>query len=354
MKPRVLVVTRIPFWRQGAGERMRLVVLLGVLGARTELTVLYLGPVGAEDLQRLRQLRIPCALRTLSRAGDPSQELAAVRHVCAEQSFDACILERIALHFLLDAVPAGVRTVLDTHDLESANAESRRAQGQEVPGAMDFAEELAILSRFDGVLLIQAEDHERIARHLGARALLAPHPVRFERRPVEPRMHRLGLVASAWAANRDGLDWFADHVWPRVSSSPAEMHLYGWIGDHWRPGYAQFQRHGFVPDFGEAWGRMDVAINPVRWGSGLKVKSVEALGHGLPLVTTSEGARGMLAAAGDAFILADDPAEFAAACVALLADPQRRAALGAAAYAYAQRHFSPETCFGQLVTWLCA
>lgn len=356
MKPRVLMVTRIPFWLLGAGERMRLMAMVWILGSQTELTVLFLGAMGYQDVLRLKQLRVNAEVLQLGPVASLDQvaeaEREALHRLCRLKIFDVCIFQRIALNALLEVLPPGVRSVLDTHDLESANIESRRGQGQRVEDSLTFAMELAMFSKYDRVLLIQPQDHALVSAHLGERAMLVPHPVSFPMVPVKSEGRRLGLVASAWAANLHGMDWFADQVWPRMASTPAQMHLFGWIGDHWRPTFSAFERHGYVADFKLAWGMTDVAINPVRWGSGLKIKTVEALGHGLPLVTTSEGARGLAAAAGEAFVVADEPDAFADACKSLLNDPQARRVLGESAYAFARQHFSPKACFGELMQWV--
>lgn len=337
---------------------MRLLAMVWVLGSQTELTVLFLGAMGDQDVLRLSQLRVNAAVLQMGPAVSPKEVRAAEREalhrLCSAQPFDVCIFERIALHALLEVLPSGIRSVLDTHDLESANIESRRSQGQQVEDSLTPAGELAMFCKYDRVLLIQREDHAQVSAHLGERAMLVPHPVSFPKVPFNPDGRRLGLVASAWAANLHGLDWFADEVWPRLESSEARVHLYGWIGDHWRPAFSSFERHGYVADFKQAWGMTDVAINPVRWGSGLKIKTVEALGHGLPLVTTSEGARGLAAAAGHAFVVADEPNAFADACRTLLNDPQARRVLGESAYTFARQHFSPKACFGELMQWIGA
>ena len=69
---------------------------------------------------------------------------------------------------------------------------------------------------------------------------------------------------------------------------------------------------GVVESLEEAYTRAAVIVNPVLAGTGLKTKTVEALGHAKPLVTTSCGAEGIEDAAGTAFLMADDPAGMAA------------------------------------------
>lgn len=109
---------------------------------------------------------------------------------------------------------------------------------------------------------------------------------------------------------------------------------------------------GFVPQLDRLWSGMDIAINPVRWGSGLKIKTVEALAAGLPLVSTREGARGLEHLAGEVFLMADDADDFAAACRHLLDDVPARRALATSARRWADENLSRDACFGPFFSWL--
>ena len=189
-----------------------------------------------------------------------------------------------------------------------------------------------------------------MAAAIGPRALCVPHPVMFARQPVRAQGRVLGFVASGWRGNVDALDWFAHEVWPALDGVTAELHVWGSVCQVWEPPVGVTAiAHGFVADYTAIWGSIDVAINPVRWGSGLKIKNVEALGHGVPLVTTHEGARGLDDDTGRRFRVADDPDGFAQHCRELLADAALRELTGARAHDYAALHFSPQTCFAPLI-----
>jgi hypothetical protein len=74
-----------------------------------------------------------------------------------------------------------------------------------------------------------------------------------------------------------------------------------------------------------------VAVVPLRHGGGSRLKLIEAPAHGRPVVSTTVGAHGLpWDAAGEAggVLIADEPETFAAACRALLSDPDRAEALG--------------------------
>lgn len=73
-----------------------------------------------------------------------------------------------------------------------------------------------------------------------------------------------------------------------------------------------------------------VYVVPLRIGGGTRLKVFEALSMGKAVVSTGIGVEGLPLANGEHYLKADDPASFASAVVALLKDPQRRHALGAA------------------------
>jgi hypothetical protein len=79
-------------------------------------------------------------------------------------------------------------------------------------------------------------------------------------------------------------------------------------------------------------------INPQQFGTGLSIKSVDALLHGRPLVTTVSGARGLEDGAGTAFLQASSAEEFAEVVVGLLRDTAQAAALARRAAAFARAY----------------
>ncbi len=71
-----------------------------------------------------------------------------------------------------------------------------------------------------------------------------------------------------------------------------------------------------------------VFIVPLRSGSGVRVKILNALAMGLPVVSTSLGAEGMDVRSGEHLLIADGAAEFARAVVTVLREPELADRLG--------------------------
>jgi glycosyltransferase involved in cell wall biosynthesis len=84
-----------------------------------------------------------------------------------------------------------------------------------------------------------------------------------------------------------------------------------------------------------------VVVSPLRIGGGIKVKVLEALRRGKAVVSTAVGVQGLGPDVEDAIAVADDPAQFADACVRLLLDRAERRRLERRALAFA----------GSLPTW---
>jgi glycosyltransferase involved in cell wall biosynthesis len=71
------------------------------------------------------------------------------------------------------------------------------------------------------------------------------------------------------------------------------------------------------------WGSK-ISVVPIRIGSGTRLKIYECMAAGIPVVSTTVGAEGLRYADGEDIIIADDPRDFADACVRLLSDDAAR------------------------------
>jgi glycosyltransferase involved in cell wall biosynthesis len=75
----------------------------------------------------------------------------------------------------------------------------------------------------------------------------------------------------------------------------------------------------------------DIAVVPIRFGGGTRIKILEAFAYRIPVVSTTVGCEGLDVVDGEHLLIADDPAAFAAACVRLHEDADLRARLVTAA-----------------------
>jgi glycosyltransferase involved in cell wall biosynthesis len=339
-------------WNAGAGARLRSRTLFELLRSFAQIDIGIVGKLNRAELKNAE-----CVLQTQIKPISPDATtaiaFAELRTIIQDCRPDIIFVDRLEQDFVLDAAQGDEVTVLDTQDIIS-DCHTRAAQYDVKLPCLTWEEEVRRFQRFDRVLFIQNEEFDRARAELGNdKCLLVPQPC--DLRPTGSNQNRtpvIGTVASAWVANVDGMQWYLRHVEPR-RKSPASVHIWGWLGQALatKVPLGSFFDRGFANDLSAAWSSIDVAINPVRFGSGLKIKSIEALCTGRPLVSTTEGVRG-LPRHSDAFLVADSPAEFAESVDRLIRDDQLRDRMSENAAALGRELFSRERCFRSFFTWL--
>lgn len=146
----------------------------------------------------------------------------------------------------------------------------------------------------------------------------------------------LTLGTLHYPPNADGIRWFANEVFPLVRARVAQAHL-TIVGKNPPPDFRQLAEQmpdvirvtGYVADLAPYLSRAGLMVVPVRAGSGMRVRILEAFARGVPVVTTTIGLEGIDARPGQDVLVADTPAEFADAVCRLLNDPQLQAQLAA-------------------------
>ncbi|MDX1907750.1 MAG: glycosyltransferase family 4 protein [Bacteroidia bacterium] len=129
-----------------------------------------------------------------------------------------------------------------------------------------------------------------------------------------------------WEANIDGLLWFGANGWPALKGLLPDItwYLCGSQPDarlvQMAAGDPAIVLTGFVEDLETYYGQCRVMIAPLRFGSGVKLKVLNTLLRGLPIVTTPIGTEGLPVTPGVHLAEADNMADFVAATVRLIQD----------------------------------
>jgi glycosyltransferase involved in cell wall biosynthesis len=207
------------------------------------------------------------------------------------------------------------------------------------------------LRAVDAVGVVSADDVITCRELAGVEALNVPHLVPFARGPARdnlaPRFCWVGNLA--WESNVRGLDWFCAEVWPRIRERlpDATLDIAGAglrtdkVGvaiapSSWRrPGITVL---GFVDDLTTLYERSAAMVAPILGGTGVRVKLLEAFRHGLPAVTTPDGAAGLPIQAGREAFVEGEASAFAARAVELASSNRLQQQLREAAYTFLERH----------------
>lgn len=135
--------------------------------------------------------------------------------------------------------------------------------------------------------------------------------------------------------NIDAVLWFCQEVLPLIKKEIFHIHFYI-VG---KSPTAEVRRlaendaavtvTGYVTDVRPYIAHSKVYVVPIRMGAGTKLKVLEAMAMGIPVVSTSLGIEGIAVTPGQDVLVADDPADFAAKVIMLMNDERLRAQMAA-------------------------
>ncbi|HVO92888.1 MAG TPA: glycosyltransferase family 4 protein [Terriglobales bacterium] len=166
---------------------------------------------------------------------------------------------------------------------------------------------------------------------------------------------RLLFVGGYNGANVDGLRRFLSDAWPEILRRDPRAHLRvcgyvcrGFSGERFNNVTFLGYQESVESEYAEA----TVVINPAWIGTGLKIKSVEALARGKPLVTTPKGIDGLPDGIEQCASIARDDKEFASAVLQLLCEPAYRKQLAQSANTFATMNLNKRTVYRELLDFL--
>jgi hypothetical protein len=252
--------------------------------------------------------------------------LKRVHQVSAPLLFHDTLFRRLDRRLL----PPHLHSVLIAHDVFAARRDSFEANGIDVSKAGD-ADESKTIGTFDGVLAISDADAAHFNRIAVGVPIATIYPVAGTVYPpsTPAQGHNILYLGTAAPHNVDGMRWFADSVWPviRAAYDDVELHVVGDIAEALPSMPKGIILHGRLADISDIAGRCVAAINPLRMGSGLKIKVVDYMALALPAILTPVAAAGFPTRPPPPFLTAEGEAGFATAVLNLLRDDGARAAL---------------------------
>lgn len=372
---RILLVTPHTPWPEHKGAAIRISNAARALGRLGEIDVLIIPdgsweppPVVPDDIALGRVERVVAARPPLSRlerfrwltSGRLPRHFVRRDYGPARQTFhrwrratayDVAWLHRIQSYVAL-APYVTAPAIVDLDDLEDQKTRAwlalEAAAGTPPPGLrgrvgrrirrLEAGHDIRLLRNLHGRIAQWAAAvavcHEADRRRLGAHnAHVIPNSYEWQSAPLG----RLGVGSPpvltlqgqlTYHPNVDGAMYLVREIVPRVRERIPDVQVRV-VGDadnqaqslHAPP---RVVVTGRVPSIETELRRADVIVVPVRYGSGSRIKILEALAHRIPVVSTRAGAEGIDVADGRDVLLADTPQDFADACTALLQDGELR------------------------------
>jgi len=291
------------------------------------------------------------------RAAVAGGQLAVLQRALDEKP-SLVLAHRLRSMALLSACRGLPTTVFDMDDIEHVVHQRRMGLPQSTRERWLSRAELPALARLERqavrrawkTLVCARDDAHLLADFCGVprervtvvpNGLPLPAPAADAAAPA-PVVLMVGIYS--YEPNGEGARHFIDAIWPLIKQARPDAQA--WFVGASPESIGEASRipegvHllGFVDDIEAIYAQASVVICPILTGGGTRVKLIEAALRGKPIVSTTLGAEGLGFTDGQEARLCDTPQNFAQACVALMGDPAKASAHGAAARSFAQQHY---------------
>ena len=272
-----------------------------------------------------------------------------LKQLLQQQEYDVVHVESI---FLTPYVPlirkySQAKVILRAHNVEH-QIWARVAQSTRNPFKRQYLKHLSLTLRayelehindYDGVVCITRNDADYF-RANGSRRPIVDIAFGMEAEDmtgVEVEPDSLFHIGSMdWLPNRESIEWLLDEVWPVVHREAPTAKLY--LAGRKMPDsllMADIEGVKVVGEVDDAMrfiGSKQINIVPLRSGSGIRVKIIEAMSVGKTVITTTVGAQGIDCIDGKNILIANTPQEFAAQVKRCVSDPEFCQSIGREAH----------------------
>ncbi len=266
------------------------------------------------------------------------------------EGYDILNLEQMWTGYLGVGVQRALLSVHHLELLDLAGVPSRSLKSLASKHLMQSAER-RILTRTPNIRVTTDRVRDEVTR-INPRAKVSTVPVAidpelYEFGPSDHNSNILGLIATfSWYPGYNAAVRLLTRIWPKVKEAipVARLLIVGWNARRTLSPYIDERDVTVVenvPDTEPYFRQISVLLYPLLQGSGMKIKLLEAMAYGTPIVTTTEGAEGLSVVNGRHAFIADDDHTIAQRTIELLLDEELARQMSRAARGLVEEHYSP-------------
>jgi glycosyltransferase involved in cell wall biosynthesis len=374
---RILVLTQVVIYPADAGPKVKTLQVVRHLAAQHD--VLYCSFVRGEDetrnaqslatfcrrivtvpIQRSRTSDIRYLLESivtndsfLLRRDERSAMHEAVKRLLQEEQVDAIHVDQLNMMRFVPANWQG-KVILDEHNAVWQVVERLRKGARRGIARLLLGREVRLIRKLEGeacrrataVLAVSEQDRDALRAVAGDVVAIEVVPITVDvagfeqaRRQRAPQVGKFFTIGTMfWPPNSEGVLWWLREGYSSLHHNRPEV-VYDIVGA--RPPRALqvaaeqcpgVQVHGYVADVKPFWSQATALLVPILSGGGVRVKILEAMARGVPVISTTIGCEGLAVRDGEHLLIADTPEACVAACERLMQDQELARQLADHAY----------------------
>jgi glycosyltransferase involved in cell wall biosynthesis len=211
-------------------------------------------------------------------------------------------------NLLKEEIPSHVTPILTLEDFVTKNLYDARKGA--INNEILMKEELERVNLFDRVICLSYEELEFFSANARNPSYYYI-PIFMQEKRIEHtgKTYDILFVGSNNFSNINGMRWFFEQVYPLLKTD-LKIVIVGKIARH-TPEFPNIKKINYIENLDDIYAQSKMTINPLQDGTGMKVKMIESLAFGLPVVNTSKGLCGINPGIINKFIIADEPVTFA-------------------------------------------
>jgi len=169
-----------------------------------------------------------------------------------------------------------------------------------------------------------------------------------------PSLFHIGALD--WSPNQEGLTWFFDHCWPRIHQENPDLKFYlaGRNAPDWFERRIKLDGVVYLGEINDAYDFINskaIMVVPLFSGSGMRIKIIEGMALGKPIVTTDIGTEGIPTTNGDNIQIANDAEQFINAINQLINNRELSNQIGKNAIEFIQQKYDNLSQAGALINF---
>lgn len=275
------------------------------------------------------------------------------------KGFDVIQAEMYEYLFLGYLFPKNVKRIFIHHELRFIRLQNELALFHE-PGENDLlayeqekASEIAALKEYDYIVTLTETDRKILSKHINKEQIITSPAAIItpdKQYTFSPCQDFVFVGSGEHEPNADGLKWFANEILPILRSKQVSIKLY--IVGKWNEKQCQLYRKdfpeiiftGFIDDLSQFLNGK-ISIIPIRMGSGMRIKIIEAVNAMSPFITTSKGVEGLTFQANSECFITDKATDFAEYMISLQNDIKQQQELTLKAYNKIKTYYNSNNLF---------